>query len=171
MIKFRETMTHGGKKGPMVGSILEQCVKPKSMEYLFNSMRYICRNETARGGLCSSGTSGNEAMHAEMKTWVHNLRSYHQDRLNLALRAFLIGKMIAFFMRVNSIPTISFRQSEILNIVSTMLFQWKMPLYGTDLYDPDMSEMRTHILRPSAHFVGEKKNAHFEDTSPVISTY
>ena len=108
--------------------MLLAALNPLAIEYLLNGMRFICGSSSAKSRPLPVGTAGNEALHSELKLWFENMSSYHEDRLALALRLFLLAKMLAFFAAAAFPFTAQMRQGAVLCRLMAKLRQRGTPL-------------------------------------------
>ncbi len=64
-------------------------------EWFFNNIRMRSRMSRARLALLPSGTSSNEALHAEINNWFRQTQQIHGATLHLKLQVLTLGKMLA----------------------------------------------------------------------------
>jgi hypothetical protein len=65
------------------------------MEWLFNNIRMRARLPADLQGLLPSGTTSNEALHAEINSWFRQTQRIHQSTLRLKFRVLGIAKLLA----------------------------------------------------------------------------
>ncbi|CAE7429811.1 unnamed protein product, partial [Symbiodinium pilosum] len=89
-----------------VAHILWRATDPDRAAWLFNNSRRVL-------ALLPSGTSSNEALHAEVKNWFSETQQIHQSTLCLKLLMLTLGKQIPHFLAMAH-PTISQCASRVL---------------------------------------------------------
>jgi hypothetical protein len=78
-----------------VRKILWAAAAPDRMEWLFNNLRVRHAMTPAQRALLPSGTSSNEALHAEINAWSRTNHALHQSTLRLKLQIMQFGKLVA----------------------------------------------------------------------------
>ena len=98
--------------GRTVGDVLNSAMAAPASEYLLNGMRYICQFNVR---MLPSGTTGNEALNAEVNRRFANMRTIRGDRLKLGLRLFKLAKMLSYASALTRPCTRQYRQGELLH--------------------------------------------------------
>ena len=83
-----------GTKIP-IRKMLYNITAPDKAEWLFNNLRYRQVLAPAVRVLMASGTTANEALHAEINTWFRQIQAMHRSTLELKLRIQSLGKLLA----------------------------------------------------------------------------
>ena len=78
-----------------VRKVLCAAAAPDRMEWLFNNLRVRHAMTPAQRALLPSGTSSNEALHAEINAWSRTNHALHQSTLRLKLQIMQFGKLVA----------------------------------------------------------------------------
>ena len=78
-----------------VRKVLWAAAAPDRMEWLLNGSRMRHAMDAETRALLPSGTSSNEALHAELNSWMKSIRSLHQSTLKLKLHIIQFGKLLA----------------------------------------------------------------------------
>ena len=79
-----------------VYKILASATAPDRVEWHFNHTRAIHCLPKTYVELLPSGTTSNEALHAEIKSWTHNIKEIHIATLDLKLHVFSTFKALAW---------------------------------------------------------------------------
>ena len=74
--------------------------------------------------LLPSGTSSNEALHAEIKTWFAQTQQMHQSTLILKLRVLKYAKQLPHFIALKH-PTLSQMSSQLLLVRLVAVSMWR----------------------------------------------
>ncbi|CAJ1423131.1 unnamed protein product, partial [Effrenium voratum] len=81
-----------------IGKLLFNLTAADRAEWLFNNLRFrhfLPRNVQM---LMPSGTTSNEALHAELNSWFRQVQQLHRSTLQLKLRVLFLGKLLAHNM-------------------------------------------------------------------------
>ena len=78
-----------------VKKVLWAACSPERLEWLFNGARMRHSLTPAARILLPSGTSSNEALHAQINSWSKSIRNLHQSTLRLKLEIMHFGKLLA----------------------------------------------------------------------------
>jgi hypothetical protein len=76
-----------------LGQILDRATHCDNVEYYANSSRWRAKNDIGREGM-ASGTVGNEAHHADLKTWGRNIIAMRPERAVLVLDLWTVSKLL-----------------------------------------------------------------------------
>ena len=68
---------------------------PARVEWMFNSIRMRARMSAQEEALLPSGTTSNEALHAEVNAWFKQTQRIHQATLRLKLQILQLSKLLA----------------------------------------------------------------------------
>ena len=134
-------------------------MKPASTEYLFNGMRYICRHPSAQSRSMPVGTTGNEALHAELKNWFANMSAYHGSRMELALNLFLLAKMTGFFSAVAFPCTIQLRQGDLLHRLFGVIRNRGLHTFGSNGRTVGACKTQRDLRKPTQAAEAKKDRA------------
>ena len=69
-------------------------MKPEAFEYLLNTSKFRARYSLKKTDL-GVGTSGNEAAHAELKSWGRNVFQQSAARAKAVIQCFVLGKIVS----------------------------------------------------------------------------
>ena len=89
-----EVERKGEKKGKFVFQHLAYAAEAERLEWLLNNLRFRSTQPSAVLSLLSSGTTSNEALHAEMRSWFRQIQSMHQSSLLLKCSVFRLRKLL-----------------------------------------------------------------------------
>ena len=78
-----------------VAQILLTATAADKVEWLFNNSRYRAGLPKHVRILLPSGTTSNEALHAELNAWFRQVQAIHRSTLQLKLRVAMLGKLMA----------------------------------------------------------------------------
>ena len=108
------------KKGYSVRTIFRRSMGSTASEYLLNGMRYICqmRGSRLQGGREIPGTTTNESLHRELRSWGKDVWSQLPDRAVFVLAFFLCAKMISACQKLFFPPSRRKEQEEMLHLAS-----------------------------------------------------
>lgn len=84
-----------------VAKLLHSITAADKVEYLFNNLRYRQFLPAAVRILMPSGTTSNEALHAELNAWYHQVQQLHRSTLCLKLRVQSFGKLLSHQTALN----------------------------------------------------------------------
>ena len=82
------------KKSKRVYDHLIFACTPDRLEWLFNCIRWRALQTKSALVLMPSGTTSNEALHAEMRGWFRQVQSMHQSTLKLKCNVLLMRKLL-----------------------------------------------------------------------------
>jgi hypothetical protein len=83
-----------------VYKVLWSACAPDRIEWLFNNTRVRHMLSGSRLLMLPSGTSSNEALHAEINAWTRTINSMHRSTLAIKLRFVTYRKLLAHYMAV-----------------------------------------------------------------------
>ncbi|CAE7260379.1 unnamed protein product [Symbiodinium sp. CCMP2592] len=89
-----EVERKGEKKGKFVFQHLAYAAEAERLEWLLNNLRFRSTQPSAVLSLLSSGATSNEALHAEMRSWLRQIQSMHQSSLLLKCSVFRLRKLL-----------------------------------------------------------------------------
>ena len=89
-----EVERKGEKKGMFVYDHLAHAAEADRLEWLLNNLRFRSTQPGSVLSLLASGTTSNEALHAEMRSWFRQIQSMHQSSLRLKCSAFRLRKLL-----------------------------------------------------------------------------
>ena len=87
-------MKRRGHKGRSVGALLASAVEPAKCAWYFNNHVHRHAIKASRVGLLPSGTTSNEALHAELKQAFRQHVRVHQATLATKMEIFSLGKLM-----------------------------------------------------------------------------
>eukprot|EP00438_Fugacium_kawagutii_P034931 Skav206392 [mRNA] locus=scaffold834:641080:643152:- [translate_table: standard] len=77
-----------------VRKVLWAAAAPDRMEWLLNGTRFRHELPSHLRAFLPSGTSSNEALHAEVNSWSRSIRMLHQSTLRLKMQILQLGKLL-----------------------------------------------------------------------------
>ena len=89
-----------------VARLLYNITSAEKIDWLFNNLRYRQVLPAVVRQLLPSGTTSNEALHAEMNTWFRQVQAMHRSTLQLKLQIQSLAKLLAHQTALHS-PTAS----------------------------------------------------------------
>ena len=95
-VAYKSEMCNKGPKGANVRSILVNAATPTKCAWYFNNHYHRHSVDLARVPLLASGTTGNEALHNEIKQAFRQTIRLHQSTMATKTRVFLFGKLLSF---------------------------------------------------------------------------
>ena len=96
-------------------STLMAAMKPEAFEYLLNSSKFRARHSLKTTDL-GVGASGNQAAHAELKSWGRNVFQQSAERAKAVIQCFVLGEIVSH---------ISTRlHSDVNQLQQTTILQW-----------------------------------------------
>ena len=101
-----------------VGKLLYQLTDAEKMEWLFNNLRYRQGLPPEVRMLLPSGTTSNEALHAEMNGWFRQVQAMHRTTLVLKLQVQGLGKLLAHQTALHAPTTMQLPHSLVLAAAS-----------------------------------------------------
>ena len=91
---WEEVQRKSEKKSKRICEHLAYAAEPERLEWLFNNLRFRAGKACSLLSLLSSGTTSNEALHAEMRAWFRQIQSMHQSSLHLKCCVFRLRKLL-----------------------------------------------------------------------------
>ena len=129
-------------------------------EGLQNSSRLLSRLGPERARL-GTGTTRNEQLHRELKSWMRNIISSHRQRLESGLRVFLLSKLLTHSSACYHPTLTQTSQSRILSTIAGTLCQ--IPFFPKPLsspsFTPSLYQGRNDLSKPA---IPQKTNAKLE---------
>ena len=114
----REHSKDMGRKVPgtrtTVAKILLGITTADRIEYLLNNSRFRCTLSRSELVLLPSGTTSNEALHAEMNGWFRQVQSMHRSTLQLKLEIMHLAKLLPHQLALHSPTTRQIPSSHVL---------------------------------------------------------
>ena len=96
---FREeVLRRGEKKGESIYEHLMHAAQPERLEWLFNNLRFRAGQTAGFLQLLPTGTTSNEALHAEMRGWFRQIQSLRRTTLKLKCKVFQMRKLLELFI-------------------------------------------------------------------------
>lgn len=83
------------KSGKKLNHIFWSSVTPENVEWLFNNLRFKHSLTPAQQLLLPSGTTSNEALHAEINNWFRQIQAIHRSTLRLKLQVVVHAKLLS----------------------------------------------------------------------------
>ena len=115
---FIEWMSRTNKNGVNALRILQNGSSRSHYEYLQNSSRLLTR--LGNSGLrLAVGTTRNEQLHYEFKTWMRNIRMSHITRLYTCIRVFVFCKLVTHSSACYSPTLIQTTQSRLIHLIAS----------------------------------------------------
>ena len=118
---YLEFMHRKDGSGYTALQILKNGSSREHYEGLQNSSRLLSRLGPERARL-ATGTTRNEQLHRELKSWMRNIISSHRQRLESGLRVFLLSKLLTHSSACYHTITESNTVNNIRNFVSDSVF-------------------------------------------------
>ena len=75
----------------------------------------------SKGSRLGVGTTRNEQLHRELKSWMRNIYQIHEDRLQIGLRVFLFSKLLTHSSAAYTPTLTQFSQQKLLYIIAGKL--------------------------------------------------
>ena len=119
---YLEFMHRKNSSGYTALQILKNGSSREHYEGLQNSSRLLSRLGPERARL-GTGTTRNEQLHRELKSWMRNIISSHRQRLESRLRVFLLSKLLTQSSACYHPTLTQASQSRILSTISGTLRQ------------------------------------------------
>ena len=111
-------MSRTNKNGVNALRILHNASSRSHYEYLQNSSRLLFGLSKSGLGL-SVGTTRNEQLHYEFKTWMRNVRMSHITRLYICIRVFVFCKLVTHSSACYSPTLIQTTQSRLIHLIAS----------------------------------------------------
>ena len=92
VVRYESEMHRKNAKGRTLLSVMRSAAAAAPAEYRLNGTRYISQEITPGPTPLPVGTTGNEALHAELNKWFGDMNRYHAGRFELVLSLFLLAK-------------------------------------------------------------------------------
>eukprot|EP00439_Symbiodinium_sp_Y106_P034458 s6999_g4.t1 len=147
---WEEVQRKSEKKSKRICEHLAYAAEPERLEWLFNNLRFRA-GKACSLSLLSSGTTSNEALHAEMRAWFRQIQSMHQSSLHLkccVFREALHAEMRAWFRQIQSMHQSS------LHLKCCVFRLRKLLEHNTAMYRPTTRQLAPgHVL---AQGLGQK---------------
>jgi len=160
---YLEFMHRKNSSGYTAQQILKNGSSREHYEGLQNSSRLLSRLGPERARL-GTGTTRNEQLHREIKSWMRNIISSHRQRLESGLRVFLLSKLLSHSSAFYHPTLTQASQSQILSTISGTLRQ--IPFFPIPVLSPFFTQSliqgRNDLAKP---VVPENANAELERTT------
>ena len=114
---YVDYMQRKNSNGVTALQVLRNGATRQHFECLQNSSRLIARLEP-KESLLGVGTTRNEQLHREIKSWMRNIYTAHKDRLQCGLRIFLLAKLLTHSSACYSPTLTQTSQSRLLSILA-----------------------------------------------------
>ena len=114
---FVQFMKKRNSNGVTALKILKNASSREHYEYLQNSSRLIALLGKKAVRL-AVGTTRNEQLHYEFKSWMRNIRMSHVTRLKICIRTFVFSKLITHSSACYSPTLIQNSQKRLLNLIA-----------------------------------------------------
>ena len=140
--------------------ILKNGCSREHYEGLQNSSRLLSRLGPERARL-GTGTTRNEQLHREIKSWMRNIISSHRQRIENGFRVFLLSKLLSHSSACSHPTLTQASQSQILSIISGTLRQipfFPIPVLSPS-FTPSLIQGRNDLAKP---IIPENTNAKLE---------
>ena len=139
---YAEWMNKKNSKGVKALKILQNASSRSHYEYLQNSTRLL--NRLGKSGLrLAVGTTRNEQLHYEFKTWMRNIRMSHITRLSICIRIFVFTKLVAHSSACYSPTLIQTTQSRLIHLIASEIRR-------IGLFQTPISNSPSHQINDSA---------------------
>ena len=157
------------KKGVTALKILKNGGSREHFEALQNSSRLLSRLGAA-GRRLGAGTTRNEQLHKELKSWGRNIYQAHIPRLQNGLRIFELTKLLTHASAAYSPTLCQSSQQRLLNVIASdiretgffpPLLNHLMPPAATS--NLKRSDLQTALVQPSATSVLRRKQIRLEN--------
>ena len=153
---YSDYMQRKNSSGVSAIKILQNGASRKHFEGLQNSSRLRVRLGI-KGKRLGVGTTRNEQLHRELKSWMRNIYQCHVDRLKTGFRLFLFTKLITHSSAAYS-PTLQQKsQQRLLSIIAGKLRSSSTFLQIPTI--PIQNVLATHITRKRLHETSVKVHA------------
>ena len=160
---YLEFMHRKNSSGYTALQILKNGSSREHYEGLQNSSRLLSRLGPERARL-GTGTTRNEQLHREIKSWMRNIISSHRQRLESGLRVFLLSKLLSHSSACYHPTLTQASQSQILSTISGTLRQ--IPFFPIPVLSPfftqSLIQRRNDLAKP---VIPENTNAKLERTT------
>ena len=131
-------MNKTNSKGVKALKILQNASSRLHYEYLQNSTRLL--NRLGKSGLrLAVGTTRNEQLHCEFKTWMRNIRMSHITRLSICIQIFVFTKLVAHSSACYSPILIQTTQSRLIHLIAN-------EIRHIGLFQPPISNSPSHKI-------------------------
>ena len=118
----KQLMARSNRKGVTALDILMNGASRQHFEGLQNSSRLLARLGSF-GTRLATGTTRNEQLHRELKSWSRNFYQTHKDRLLNGFRIFELAKLLTHASAAYSPTLTQFRQRKLLVLIAGRLRQ------------------------------------------------
>lgn len=116
-------MQRKNKSGTSALTILKNSASREHFEGLQNSSRLMTLLGASRNRL-GVGTTRNEQLHRQLKSWGHNIYQSHKGRLQSAFRIFEITKLLTHSSAAYSPRLTQLRQQRLPATKITVTYSW-----------------------------------------------
>ena len=113
-------MNKKDSKGTTVAQILQNGASRIHFEGLQNASRLMVRLGV-KGERLGVGTTRNEQLHRELKSWMRNIYQSHEDRLQIGFRIFMFTKLLTHSSAAYSPTLRQIRQHRLLSVLAGKL--------------------------------------------------
>ena len=128
-----------------VGKILHQITSPEKVEWLFNNLRFRTSLPATDRSLLPTGTTSNEALHAELNNIFRQVQQMHRTTLHLKLSIIRLAKLMTHNSALYSPTCQQLPGSQIL------VRQVGLPLWTTQAWNSWWQDgQRVGEVRPKA---------------------
>lgn len=142
-------------KGRTALKILQNGASRFHFEGLQNSSRLMALLGS-RGSRLGTGTTRNEQLHYELKSWSRNIYQSHEYRLRNAFRIFELAKLLTHSSAAYSPTLIQTRQQKLLAHIAGHIR--KVSFFPPVLPDPTATLLSLPLQRSSLHMFPLKQN-------------
>ena len=113
-------MGRKNSSGITVLQIIKNGASRLHFEGLMNGSRLLM-HLGSKGSRLGIGTTRNEQLHRELKSWMRNIYQIHEDRLQIGLRIFLFCKLLTHSSAAYNPTLTQFSQQKLLYIIAGKL--------------------------------------------------
>ena len=109
-------------KGVSAYQIMKNGASPEHFEALFNCSRLLA-HLGKKGSRLGTGTTRNEQLHRELKSWTRNIYQSHRRRLLNGFRIFVMVKLLTHSSAAYSPTLTQTRQRRLLSLIASKISQ------------------------------------------------
>lgn len=126
---FPKEVAKSDTSGKSLRRTLWNSTAPAKSEWMLNGSRYRHTTSCQERLLLPSGSTSNEALHADMKTWFHNVDSMFQSTLVVKLSLFTFTKQWAHNVALQRPLSRTMTQATVLHRVVSATDLWSEPVW------------------------------------------
>ncbi len=147
------------QQGRPICSLLRSATDPERMGWFFNGIRMRREMDPCMVSLMGSGTSPNEALHAEVNRWFRNQPDIYSTTVGMQLRVCHLGKLLTHNAAMYA-PTL--RQMDQQSLLHMTAASFTIPASEWSSWCAELVDSTRSTLKPASLPISLKRKRIFE---------